>query len=328
VLDFDMVEEMNAWLRSKNLPPSSPDPGDEPARSFEATRGSAAEIEQLFAQVELLTTELNILKKVVSDGKAELSDVKKSVNSGKGVSAGGGSFDSEDDIVALIEAEGIDPKRLVGGAVDFISFFSHEKDGRIDENKLTNEMRQMKMAGISNIAALRYMASFRQYQPSYFLNTSNIIVKHGDRFPMLESKTTWQGTNLIKGANIELEKTISDTSTQIDQYIHQNIPPGRLHDLSLHLNLATTRWMTKPIAYINRELKEVENYGIPETKDFTLVSNQLNTIFLSLWAKRMLMQEFSTERDETLYVARTIWVTMEAHEGWRSSLNLTSSLTT
>lgn len=139
-------------------------------------------------------------------------------------------------------------------------------------------------------------------------------MKHGDRFPMLENKTTWQGNSLIKGANIDLEKTINDTSNQIDQYIFQNIKSGRLRDLCLRLNLDTTRWMTKLIAYIDRELREVENYGIPEAKVFMLVSNQLNTIFHSLWAKRMLMQEFSTERDETVYVARSIWITMEAHQ--------------
>lgn len=36
-------------------------------------------------------------------------------------------------------------------------------------------------------------------------------------------------------------------------------------------------------------------------------------IYESLWAKRMCMQEFSADRDPTLYYARALWITMEAH---------------
>lgn len=106
---------------------------------------------------------------------------------------------------------------------------------------------------------------------------------------------------------------MADTTKQIDQFVTQHVPPGKFHELCLRLNLQTTRWVGKLITYLNRELKEVSNYGIPEDKTYTLVSNQLNTIFESLWSKRMLMQEFSTEQDEMLYLARTVWVTMEAH---------------
>jgi hypothetical protein len=42
--------------------------------------------------------------------------------SGKGVQAGGESFDSEDDIIALMRHEGVNTKHLIGAAVDFISF--------------------------------------------------------------------------------------------------------------------------------------------------------------------------------------------------------------
>jgi hypothetical protein len=52
------------------------------------------------------------------------------------------------------------------------------------------------------IASLRYIAAFRHKQPSYFLNSSNTEVKHGDRFPMFENKTAWHGDSLNKGANI------------------------------------------------------------------------------------------------------------------------------
>lgn len=295
---FDSEEEMKEWLRSKNpwelsVPLAAQAPAQAPVQAPDA------EIQALNARIDALTQ--------------QLQDIERLASKGKGVDAGGESFDSEDEIVALMVAEGLDPKKLLGGAVDFVSLFAHEKDGRIDDNKLSLEMKQMKMAGIDNAAALNYVGSFRQQQPRYFLNSSNHLVKHGDRFPMLENAVAWEGSALVKGANIELEKTISDTSKQVDLYIKQNIPLGRIHNLCRQLNLDTTRWTSKIIAYINRELKEVANYGIPAEKVYTLLSNQLNIIFLAIWEVRMMMQEFSTDRDETLYVARTIYITMQAH---------------
>ena len=121
---------------------------------------------------------------------------------------------------------------------------------------------------------------------------------------------------MVKGGCAELEQAVSESSLSIDNYIAQQLPPGRVQDLCLKLNLITTQWLTKIITYISRELKRVTQYGIPETKTFTLVSNQLNTIFETMWAKRMMMQEFAgdaTEDERRLYFARSIWITMQAH---------------
>jgi TolA-binding protein len=278
---FESDDEMKEWIRLRNplAPPSSADHS---------------------AEIAALSVRINELQE-------QLAEVKKSVASEKGVSAGGESFDSPEEIAELIHREGVDPKRLIGAAVDFVSFFAHERDGRIDE--LTLEMKQMKMVGIENIAQLHYIGSFRHMQPSRFLNSSNTIVQHGDRFPMLANAVAWHGDALVKGGNIELEKTISETSKQIDLYFEQYLPPGRLRDLCIRLNLDTTRWAAKFITYSNRELKEVANYGIPEVKTYTLLSDQWITVLMAFWSSRMLMQEFSSECDLILYVARAIFKT-------------------
>jgi hypothetical protein len=189
---------MKEWIRLRNplAPPSSTDHS---------------------AEIAALSVRINELQE-------QLAEVKKSVASEKGVSAGGESFDSPEEIAELIHREGVDPKRLIGAAVDFVSFFAHEHDGRIDE--LTLEMKQMKMVGIENIAQLHYIGSFRHMQPSRFLNSSNTIVQHGDRFPMLANAVAWHGDALVKGGNIKLEKTISKTSKQIDLYCEQYLPPA------------------------------------------------------------------------------------------------------
>jgi hypothetical protein len=146
-------------------------------------------------------------------------------------------------------------------------------------------MKLMKMAGVDKLAALRYIGSFKHKQPSHFLNLSNSEVRHGDRFPMFENKMAWHGDSLHKSANIELEKTVTATAKQVDLYAeHKYLPKGCLRNLCLRLNLDVTRWIVKLIAYINRELKEVENYGIPEVKTYTLLSNQLVTILDAIWA--------------------------------------------
>lgn len=108
--------------------------------------------------------------------KAEVEELRLATQ-GKGVFAGGTLFDSEEEIVALLVSEGVDAKKCLGAVVDFVSFFAHEKDGRVDENKMTNEMKQMQMAGIDNVASLRFINSFRHMQPGYFLNSSNTLMR-------------------------------------------------------------------------------------------------------------------------------------------------------
>lgn len=172
---------------------------------------------------------------------------------------------------------------------------------------MTTVMKQMKMVGIDNIAQLHYIGSFRHMQPSRFLNSANTIVQNG------QNKIAWQGNALIKGGNIELEKTISETAKRIDLYCEQYLPQGRLGDLCFRLNPDTTRWASKFIVYSNRELKEVANYGIPEVKTYTLLSDQWITVFTCFWPCRMLMQEFSGDCDLVMYVARAIYKTMQMH---------------
>lgn len=130
---------------------------------------------------------------------------------------------------------------------------------------------------------------------------------------MFENKTAWHGNSLHKGANIELERTVTATAKQVDLYIEQYIPPGRIRDLYMRLCLDVTRWITKLIAYINRELKEVKNYGIPESKVYTLMSNQLVTILNSMWSVHTMMQEFVSDSDLELYAVRAVMITMRVH---------------
>jgi hypothetical protein len=157
---FNSEEEMKTWLRACNpvISPSPTNPGDDLASPQPPSRGSAAKILELTSLVE--------------DLWAQVVELKRSMASGQGVHAGGETFDSEDDLIVLMRKEGVNPKHLIGAAVDFVSFFAHKKDGRIDDSKLSLEMKQMKMAGVDKIASLCYIGAFRHKQPSHLLNSS------------------------------------------------------------------------------------------------------------------------------------------------------------
>jgi hypothetical protein len=301
VVDFQSDAEAAAWLRQKNgaspaLTSSPPNPRDELA--FASVEGAiAAQISVLTSKIELLESELDSVKKVTVT---------------KGVSIDKYSFDSLDDLMALIRKENI-PTTAFGVAVDPVSFFSHHKSGKLDEARNSNEMKSMKLAGITNVTALRWVHSFRGTHPPFFLNACGSHILHGMRFPMLDSEAAWHGTGLSKGGCVELETAIEETTTLVETYIEQNLPDGKVKDLCLKLLSLTTKWLSNMVTYLNREIKRVLKYGIPEQRTYTLVSDQLHTMFEEMWGYRRLMQEFDKETyDDVEYFARGIWITMQA----------------
>jgi hypothetical protein len=195
VVDFDSEDEARAWLRQKNgaptaLTPSSPNPRDELAS--DSSEGGIS------AQILDLTTLLHTLE-------SKLDDLEKASTPTMGVSLDKFSFDTIDELVAPIRKENT-PTTAFGVAVDPVSFFCHHKSGRVEDVKHSNEMKAMKLAGISNIIALRFVGSFRHMHPPYFLNACASPISHGQRFPILDGEAAWHGTGLSKGSCVELEK--------------------------------------------------------------------------------------------------------------------------
>jgi hypothetical protein len=301
VIDFDTEEEARAWLRLKNgaptaLTPSSPNPRDELASGY--SEGGIA------AQISVLTD-------LVRSMETEITDLKRATVT-KGVSIDKFSFDSIEDLVALIRSENI-PTTAFGVAVDPVSFFCHHKSGSIDEVKSTNEMKSMRLAGITNVTALRYVHSFRHTHPAYFLNACYNPIRHGQRFPILDGESAWHGTGLSKGGCVELENAIEEITESVETYIEQNLPDGKFKDLCLKMLSLSSKWLSSVVTYLNREIKRVLKYGIPELKTYTLVSDQLHTMYEEMWSFRRLMQEFDKDADNDVeYFARGVWISMQA----------------
>jgi hypothetical protein len=301
VADFQSDAEAAVRLQHKNgaspaLTPSPPNPRDELA-SASLEGGIAAQISVLMDKINALESELDSVKKVTVT---------------KGISVDKYSFDSLEDLMALIRAENISTTAF-GVAVDPVSFFCHHKSGKLDEARKSNEMKAMKLAGITNITALRWVHSFRGTHPPFFLNACGSPIQHGMRFPMLDSEAAWQGTGLSKGGCVDLETAIEETTTSVETYIEQNLPDGKVKDLCVKLLSLSSKWLSNMLTYLNREIKRVLKYGIPEQRTYTLVSDQLHTMFEEMWCHRRLMQEFDKETyDDVEYFARGIWTTMQA----------------
>ena len=276
---------------------------------------SVSSVGQINDSDSTLTKILELLQKQSSEIKnlqTKLSVYEQTGSSATGVTVGPYAFDSEMDILELIKKEDI-PVKVFGVALDAISFFAHYLSGHAISKQNTDEIKALRNAGIHDAVCGRYISSYRQKHPSYFLDTSDTPVAVGSRFPMLESKKAWEGTASFKGGRENLQKAIAEATKTAKKYIEQQLPVGTIRNLCHHLLTETNTWLKDLIEHICKELQTVTQYGIPEKNTYTLVCDELQLIFDALWDKRMCMQEFASEQDHQLYFARSIFITMEAH---------------
>jgi hypothetical protein len=243
--------------------------------------------------------------------REEVSDLKRLVGT-QGVRVGNWTFDNVEQIVSMLTEERVDPD-IMAIAMDGISAFAQHLSGQINETKMSNESKMMRADGISDAVSFKYMTSFREKQPPFFLSSMRIPVKEGDRFPMLLNREAWEGKLGSKGGRRDLERALGEISKTGQNYILQHLPPGRTQNLCIHLLMTSVAWWTKLIAHINLEIQTILQYGIDEKRTFELVSKQLVVIMDAIWAVRMMMQEFSPDRDKHLFLACMIMITMKAH---------------
>ena len=157
----------------------------------------------------------------LAECQSKIREMEMSIAS-KGVKVGDFGFESESELMDLLVKEKVNANAF-GTAVDAVSIFCHFKDGHATTQENTAEMKNMRSAGISDAVCLRYVASFRQLHPSYFLNASNTPVSEGQRFPMLENKTVWEGQAPIKGSREKFNKAVQEAYRTGSRYIDQAI---------------------------------------------------------------------------------------------------------
>jgi hypothetical protein len=117
----------------------------------------------------------------------------------------------------------------------------------------------------------------------------------------------------VEGGRKSLLKAVKDALGNCRQYISDFIPPGQFKELMLVLATRSSEWWIALVAYIEDELITLSQFGIPEDKVYTLVCDELQIMFRKMFERRMKMQVFSSSLDPKVYLAKSIWVTMQCH---------------
>jgi hypothetical protein len=258
-----------------------------------------------------LVEKLSLQDTVIKGQCKELNALKSSTYA-KGVKVEFIIFERVEEILALIDTEGVDPAHLAA-VVDINSLLVHYPDGNDNTEKATSELKNARAAGITDVVCCAYIASFRQKHPPYLLGDSGKTMAEGTRFPLLKSRTAWEGKPTVEGGCKSLLKAIKDALGNCRQYISDFIPPGQFKELMLVLAIRSSEWWIALVAYIEDELITLSQFGIPEDKVYTLVCDELQIMFRKMFERRMKMQVFSSALDPKVYLAKAIWVTMQCH---------------
>ena len=207
----------------------------------------------------------------IEDHWKELNALKSSTYA-KGVKVDAFSFEDIAEVVKLVDETPALNKDDFAICVDAVSIFAHYMDGNDKSEKSTAELKAVKAADISDPSSGRYVASFRQKHPTYLLNASGTPVPENSQFPMLETRTAWEGQAGLTGERAQLVRALQDAATTTITYINDHVKPGTLRDLATHLVHQSQTWWTSLIQHICTELLTLGQYGIPERKVYTLAN--------------------------------------------------------
>jgi hypothetical protein len=128
------------------------------------------------------------------------------------------------------------------------------------------------------------------------------------------NRTAWQGSSALIGSRKSLLEAVKDSYTNLKQYNHDFLPSASEYKaLAMTLGSRSHDWWGYVSKFLDDELLTLEQWGIPDEKVYILVCDEMQIIFRKLFEKRMKMQVFSTGRDPLVYMARCIYITMQAH---------------
>jgi hypothetical protein len=250
--------------------------------------------------------------KTIKSQKKEIDGLRSSAYA-QGVKVESHHFDSLEAIVALLQSEGIDPETFPS-ACDCMSIWAHYASGNEDSEKVPAEIKTARAAGITDATSCKYIASFGQKHPAFLLGDSGKPVAVGQRFPVLMNRTAWQGTAALIGARKALLEAIKDSYANLKQYNHDFLPSASEYKgLCMTLGSRSHDWWGYVAKFLDDELLTLEQWGIPDDKVYILVCDEIQIILRKIFEKRMKMQVFSTGRDPLVYMARCIFITMQAH---------------
>jgi hypothetical protein len=244
--------------------------------------------------------------------KKEIDSMRSSAYA-QGVKVENFHFECLEDVVALLTSEEIDPTTFPG-CCDCMSMWAHYASGNEDSDKVPAEIKTARAAGLVDAVSCKYIATFRQKHPPYLLGDSGSAVAVGKRFPLLNNRTAWQGTPSMTGGRKSFLEAVKDTSTNLKQYNVDFLPmTSVVRPLNLCLGTRSGDWWNHVVKFIDEELVTLEQWGIPEEKVYILVCDELQIMLRKIFEKRMKLPVFAANRDPVVYMARCIFITMQAH---------------
>lgn len=261
-----------------------------------------------------LTALVSLIRDLESSKLELLREIEKLKSSAysAGVKVGGISFDSIDDLVRQLQADGVDPKSFATH-VDHNSLFVHFADGATQTGENSAELKLLRAAGVNDPVCLWYLATFKQEHPVY-LQDGGGAVGIDDRFPMLKDKSAWEGRTVLNGGRARLKSAVKDAYTLAKVYIADHLPAGSItRELANTCAQLSYEWWIAACTHLDDEILALGQFGILEKDVFGLVSDEIKIMFRQSFIERMKMKTFSEDRDPLVFYANCIWITMKAH---------------
>ena len=306
-----LEDRIEALESGSGLNAPSPSAGTVPpppvvSGSLGVVGGENITLESLVQKLQDIAAENVVLRREVTSLKTSASAT--------GVKVGEYSFEDLEEVIQFVQDEGDVNLEAFALFIDAISYFAHYVSGEQTTEKNTTEIAAMRKAGITDPTCCAYVASFRSIHPSFLLGNLSTVAL-GSRFPLLKSKTDWEGQISVVGGRGSLKQAVKAVRETAKEYISVALPrhSSGLRSLALELVTRTHEWWTDVITYIDDEILTLTQFGISEEPVFTFICDELQCMFKKMFEQRMKMQVFSTTRDPTTYYARCIWYTLHTH---------------
>ena len=221
----------------------------------------------------------------------------------------------EDSLAAFLDEHDFDPSR-VAAFCDMNSLMSHATDQFKGISELGERIKLMLQCGIADGSSHKTILSFERQYPPGFVTGDDGEVKDGETFPILKTKKVWVGSDGRSGARAKYLEKVDTAAERAIAYVQRYTKTGPLQDVCLEMIRTSQRFWTAFFDYLNNDLERLVQFGISEKECLVLISEQMKIVFEQVFAKRMMMPEFSISLGDAVtsnYAAQIFFFTLQAH---------------
>ena len=225
------------------------------------------------------------------------------------------SLHDEAGLATFLEEQDFDPSR-VAAFCDMNSLMSHATDQFKGISEYGERTKLMQQCGIADQSSQKTIFSFEKQYPPGFATGDDGDVKDGETFPVLKTKKVWVGSDGRSGARAKYLDKVNTAAERATAYVSRYTKSGPLQEVCMEMIRTSQRFWTAFYDYLNNDLERLIQFGIAEKECLVLISEQMKIVFEQVFAKRMMMPEFSVPPDEKVpieYAAQIFYFTLQAH---------------